>query len=83
LLGTLKGISVAIVVSLVALLHQMGQPSQCTCSGESRVRMPSGRGRRITPGTRPFRALLLLRLEGRVFFFNAEHIGQKMRLLVD
>ena len=27
--------------------------------------------------------MLLLRLEGRVFFFNAEHIGQKMRLLVD
>jgi anti-anti-sigma factor len=27
--------------------------------------------------------MLLLRLEGRIFFFNAEHIAQKMRQLVD
>jgi MFS superfamily sulfate permease-like transporter len=30
-----------------------------------------------------FPGLLLLRLEGRVFFVNAEHIGQNMELLVD
>ena len=35
------------------------------------------------PGDETFPGLLLLRLEGRVFFFNAEHIAQKMRLLID
>src|SRR5215467_8940686 len=81
LLGTLKGIIVAIVVSLVALLHQMANPPVYVL------------GRK--PGTDAFRprsnehledetfpGLLLLRLEGRVFFFNAEHIAQKMRMLV-
>jgi MFS superfamily sulfate permease-like transporter len=35
------------------------------------------------PEDETFAGLLLLRLEGRVFFANAEHIAQKIRLLVD
>ena len=82
LLGTLKGILVAIVLSLVALASQVADPPVYVL------------GRK--PGTNVFRAqtkehpedetypgLLLLRLEGRVFFANAEQIGQKIRLLVD
>ena len=82
LLGTLKGIIVAIVVSLVALLHQMANPPVYVLGrkpGTDAFRPRS----KDHPGDETVPGLLLLRLEGRVFFFNAEHIGQKMRLLVD
>ena len=82
LLGTLKGILVAIVMSLVALAYQSADPPVYVL------------GRK--PGTNVFRplaeehrddemfpGLLLLRLEGRIFFANAEHIGQKVWALVD
>jgi sulfate permease, SulP family len=80
-LGTLKGILVAIIVSVVALAHQVADPPVFVL------------GRK--PGTDFFRpltkehpedetypGLLLLRLEGRLFFLNAEHIGQKIRSLI-
>jgi MFS superfamily sulfate permease-like transporter len=35
------------------------------------------------PEDETFPGLLLVRLEGRIFFFNAEHIAQKVRLLVE
>jgi MFS superfamily sulfate permease-like transporter len=35
------------------------------------------------PEDETFSGLLLLRMEGRVFFANAEHIAQKIRLLVE
>ena len=82
LLGTLKGILVAIVVSLFALAAQMTDPP---------VRVL---GRK--PGTNVFRelspahpedetfpGLLIVRLEGRVFFLNAERIAEKIRPLVE
>ncbi|MGE8474146.1 MAG: STAS domain-containing protein, partial [Paraburkholderia hospita] len=82
LLGTLQGILVAIVVSLVALAHQVADPPVYVL--------------RRKPGTHVFRpvsdehpddeafpGLLVLRVEGRVFFANAEHIGQKLRPLID
>ncbi len=81
LLGTLKGIIVAIVLSLVALASQVANPPVYVL------------GRK--PGTNVFRprtedhpedetypGLLLLRVEGRMFFANAELIGQKIRRLV-
>jgi len=81
LLGTLKGVLVAIVVSLLSLAAQVADPPVYAM------------GRK--PGTNVFRALskehsedetfpglLLLRLEGRIFFANAEHIGEKLRPLI-
>jgi len=81
-LGTLKGIVMAILVSLIALAHQTANPPV----------YPLGR----KPGTNFFRprsedhpedeifpGLLLVRLEGRIFFLNAAHIGEKIRLLVE
>jgi sulfate permease, SulP family len=81
LLGTLKGIIVAIVLSLVALASQVMDPPVHVI------------GRK--PGTNVFRphvsenpedelfpGLLILRLEGRVFFANAENIAEKIRNLV-
>ena len=82
LLGTLKGIIVAIVVSLVALLHQMANPPVYVLGRKPGTDAFRPRSKEH-PEDETFPGLLLLRLEGRVFFFNAEHIGQKMRLLID
>ncbi|CAI8751232.1 sulfate permease, SulP family [Pseudomonas sp. IT-196MI5] len=82
LLGTLQGIVVAIVVSLLALAYQVSDPPVHIL------------GRK--PGTNVYRpqsadhvddehfdGLLLLRPEGRIFFANAERIGMKMRPLIE
>jgi SulP family sulfate permease len=81
LLGTLQGILVAIVVSLLALAHQVSDPPVYVL------------GRK--PGTNVFRprseehlddehfpGLLLLRPEGRLFFANAERVAQKVASLI-
>ena len=80
LLGTLKGIVVAIVVSLVALAQQTADPPVRVLGRKPgthvfRPRSPEH------PEDETFPGLLLLRLEGRVFFLNVERIAEKMRLL--
>jgi sulfate permease, SulP family len=80
-LGTLQGILVAIIVSLVALGYQVANPPVYVLGRE--------------PGTTKFRprsadhphdefvpGLLLTRLEGRLFFLNAERVGDKLRALL-
>ncbi len=82
LLGTLQGIVVAIIVSLLALAYQVSDPPVHVL------------GRK--PGTNVYRpqsaehiddehfdGLLLLRPEGRVFFANAQRIADKIRPLID
>lgn len=82
LLGTLQGIVVAIVVSLLALAYQVSDPPVHIL------------GRK--PGTNVYRpqsaehlddehfdGLLLLRPEGRIFFANAQRVGMKMRPLIE
>jgi high affinity sulfate transporter 1 len=81
LLGTLKGIIVAIIVSLVTLAYHVADPPVYVL--------------RRKPGTNVFRpqsvehpedesfaALLLLRLEGPIFFVNAAQIAHKIEPLV-
>jgi len=82
LLGTLKGIFVAIVVSLVALAYQVASPPVYVLGRKpaTNVFRPLSKEH---PEDETFPGLLLLRLEGRVFFANAELIGQKMRLLAE
>jgi anti-anti-sigma factor len=82
LLGTLKGIIVAIIVSMVMLAHQVSDPPVYV--------MGRKRGTNIfRPVSQEhaedetFHGLLLLRLDGRFFFANAEHIGQKLKPLVE
>jgi len=80
-LGTLQGIVVAIVVSLLALAYQTSDPPVYPLARK--------------PGTNVFRpqsdehpqdetipGLLMLRPEGRVYFVNARRIGQKLRPLI-
>jgi high affinity sulfate transporter 1 len=82
LLGTLKGILVAVILSLLALAQQAYNPPVYVL----------GRKR----GTNVFRALsqehaddetfpglLIVRTEGRLFFANAERVGDQIRPLVE
>ena len=78
LLGTLKGILVAIIVSLVGLAHQVSDPPVYVLG-----RKPGSnvfRPRSIEhPEDESFPGLLLLRPEGRIFFANAERLGHKIQ----
>jgi len=81
LLGTLRGILVAIILSLVALVFQAANPPVHVLGrkpGTNVFRPHSSEH----PEDETFSGLLILRLEGRVFFANAERIGEKMRPLV-
>ena len=81
LLGTLKGILVAIIVSLVALAQQTANPPVYVLVA-SPARTCFDRARLIIRDDESFPGLLLLRLEGRVFFVNAERIAEKFRPLI-
>jgi len=81
LLGTLKGIIVAIVVSLVTLAYHVADPPVYVLRrkpGTNVFRPQSAEH----PEDESFPALLLLRLEGPVFFINAAHIAHKIEPLV-
>jgi len=81
LLGTLKGILVAIAVSLVSLAMQAASP-QLYLVGRKRG---TDVFRPLTDDNddETFPGLLMLRPEGRVFFVNAERLGDRIRELVD
>jgi sulfate permease, SulP family len=81
LLGTLKGIIVAIIMSLVALASQVADPPLYVLGRKPGTNVFRPRTREH-PEDETYPGLLLLRLEGRVFFANAEHLAQKIRLLV-
>ena len=79
-LGTLKGILVAIIVSLVALGYQAANPPVYRLGREPgttkfRPRSPDHPDDEFEPG------MLLARLQGRLFFMNAERVGDKLRAL--
>ena len=82
LLGTLQGILVAIVVSLVALAQQAASPAVHVLGRKPgtnvfRPRSPEH------PEDETFPGLLLLRIEGRIFFLNAARIGEKIQPLLE
>jgi len=82
MLGTLKGILVAIIVSLVALAYQVADPSVHVLGRKPRTNVFRPRSKEH-PEDETFADLLLLRIEGRIFFANAEHIGQKIKGLIE
>jgi high affinity sulfate transporter 1 len=79
-LGTLKGIVVAIVLSLVALAHQVANPPVYRLGRKPGTNVFRPRTKEH-PEDESYPGLLLMRLEGRVFFANAERIAEKMRAL--
>lgn len=81
LIGTLRGILVAIIVSLVALAQQAANPAVYALvrkpgTNVFRPRAPEHPEDESLPG------LLLVRLEGRIFFLNAERIAARLRQLL-
>ena len=80
-LGTLKGILVAIVVSLVAIAYQMANPPVYVLGRKpgSNVFRPLSDQH---PEDETFPGLLLIRVEGRIFFGNAERIADQIRPLL-
>ncbi len=81
-LGTLKGIIAAIILSLVALASQVADPPVYVLGRKqgSNVFRPRSDEH---PEDETYPGLLLLRLERRVFFANSEQIGQKIAQLVN
>lgn len=80
-LGTLKGILVAVIISLVALAHQAYNPPVYVLGrkrGTDVFRALSGEH----PDDETWPGLLILRTEGRLFFANAQRIGDQMWPLV-
>jgi sulfate permease, SulP family len=82
LLGTLKGIIAAVVLSLVALASQVADPPVYILGRKPGTNVFRPRSKEH-PEDETYPGLLLLRTEGRVFFANAEQIGQKMSVLVN
>ena len=82
LLGTLQGILVAIVVSVLALAQQVASPPVYVLGRKPGTNVFRPRTEEH-PEDESFAGLLLLRVEGRIFFLNASRIGEKMRSLVE
>jgi sulfate permease, SulP family len=81
LIGTLKGIMVAIIVSLIALAYQVADPPVYVLGRKPGTNVFRPRSKEH-PEDETFPGLLLLRLEGRIFFANAEHVAEKVRRLI-
>jgi SulP family sulfate permease len=82
LLGTLKGILVAIVVSLLGLMHQVSDPPVYVLGrkrGTNVFRPLSDEH----PDDETYPGLLMLRIEGRIFFANAQQVSEKVLALVE
>jgi high affinity sulfate transporter 1 len=81
-LGTLNGIVVAIIVSLVALAYRVANPSVHVLGRKrgTNVFRPQSNEH---PDDETFPGLLMLRLDGSVFFANTGTLGDKIRPLVD
>src|SRR5262249_37208576 len=77
LFGTLRGIVVAIIISLVALAHQIADPPVHVLVRKRGTNVFRPRSEEH-PDDEAFPGLLLLRVEGRLFFANAERVVQKI-----
>jgi len=82
LVGTLKGIIVAIIVSMVGLAYQVADPPVYVLGRKRGTNFFRPRSEEH-PEDETFPGLLLLRVEGRIFFANAERIAEKIRPLIE
>jgi sulfate permease, SulP family len=80
-IGTLKGILVAIIVSLVALAQQATKPVIHVLGRKPRTNVFRERSQ-AHPDDETYPGLLLLRLEGRIFFLNADDVAEKISALI-
>ena len=82
LLGTLKGILVAVIASLVALAQQEYDPPVYAIGRKrgTHVFRPLSEKR---PDDETWPGLLIVRIEGRLFFANAQQVGDKIWPLIE
>lgn len=79
--GTLHGVEVAIIVSLVGLAHQTAHPPVHVVArkpGSDILRPLSPEH----PHDELFGDLLIVRPEGRIYFINAQYVGERIRHLI-
>lgn len=81
LVGTLQGIIVAIIASIVALAYQVASPHVHVLGRKPGTNVFRPRSN-DHPEDENFEGLLMLRPEGRIFFANAEQLAHKIRLRV-
>ncbi|MNP01414.1 putative sulfate transporter [compost metagenome] len=81
LLGTLQGIVVAIIVSLLALAYQVSDPPVHVLGRKPGTNVFRPRSDEH-PGDETFAGLLMLRPEGRIFFANAEHVSTRIQAAI-
>jgi MFS superfamily sulfate permease-like transporter len=80
-LGTLQGILVAIIVSVISLAYQVANPNVYVLGRKPRTSLFRPRSAEH-PEDEEVPGLLMVRFEGRLFFFNAERVGDKLRGLL-
>ena len=81
LLGTMKGIIVAIIVSIFSLAYQVANPRLHLLGRKPGTNVFRPRAK-DHPEDESFPGLLILRPEGRIFFANAEQLAHKIRMQV-
>jgi high affinity sulfate transporter 1 len=81
LLGTLKGILAAVILSMLSLLQQANNPPVYVMGRKRGTDVFRPRSDEH-PDDETFPGLLVLRTEGRVYFGNAQNIGDRLGALV-
>jgi SulP family sulfate permease len=81
LLGTLKGILVAIIVSIVARGQQVANPPVYLLGRKRGTNVFRGQSSEH-PDDETFPGLAMVRVEGRLFFLNAERAAEKIRAIL-
>jgi anti-anti-sigma factor len=82
LVGTLKGIIVAIIASIIGLAYQVANPNVYLLGRKPGTNIFRPRSDEH-PEDESFTGLLILRPEGRIFFANAEQLAHKVRHHID
>jgi sulfate permease, SulP family len=82
LLGTLRGILVAVIASILALAHQTYEPPVHVVGRKRGTDVFRPRSD-DHPDDESWPGLLIVRIEGRAFFLNAQRIGDKISHAVE
>jgi anti-anti-sigma factor len=82
LLGTLNGILVAVIASMLSLVYNAYNPPVYVLGRKrgANVYRPLSQEH---PDDQTWPGLLLVRVEGRLFFANAQHVGEIIQQLVE
>jgi MFS superfamily sulfate permease-like transporter len=79
--GTLKGIVAAIIISLISLASQTAHP-RVSVIGRQRGSVVLRPLSPENPDDETFDGLLIVRPEGRIFFVNAQYIGEQINAFI-